>query len=67
MNRKKKVKQTLLKQAKKARAKKAGQGNKPRYVSKAERAELAAQEGQPDETPSDKATTGEASARPTDG
>ncbi|MBY6187074.1 DUF2986 domain-containing protein [Marinobacter hydrocarbonoclasticus] len=44
MNRKKKVKQTLLKQAKKARAKKATNSNKPRYISKAERAEIEAQE-----------------------
>ncbi|MBY5978710.1 DUF2986 domain-containing protein [Ferrimonas balearica] len=56
MNRKKKVKQTLLKQAKKARAKKATNPNKPRYISKAERAELEAQanvESTPSETDSE--------------
>ncbi|ADN75047.1 conserved hypothetical protein [Ferrimonas balearica DSM 9799] len=58
MNRKKKVKQTLLKQAKKARAKKATNPNKPRYISKAERAEQEAQaqanvESTPPETDSE--------------
>ncbi len=42
MNRKKKVKQTLLKQARKQRAKLAPKA-KSAYVSKAERAELALQ------------------------
>lgn len=42
MNRKKKVIQTLKKKAKKANAKKAV-NNKPKYVSKADRAQLDAQ------------------------
>lgn len=41
MNRKKKVKQTLLKQVKKQRAKSAANSNKPKYISKAERAAMA--------------------------
>lgn len=40
MNRKKKVKQTLLKQAKRSKAKKATNSSKPRYISKAERAAM---------------------------
>ncbi len=44
MNRKKKVKQTLLKKAKKANAKKNPATSKPRYISKAERAKMEAEE-----------------------
>jgi hypothetical protein len=40
MNRKKKIKETLKKKAKKANAKKQT-SNKPKYISKAERARLA--------------------------
>lgn len=43
MNRKKKIKETLKKKAKKANAKKQN-SNKPRYVSKAERAVLEAEQ-----------------------
>mgnify|MGYP006141704447 CR=1 FL=1 len=39
MNRKKKIKQTLIKKAKKANAKLA-KNSKPKYISKAERAKL---------------------------
>ena len=39
MNRKKKIKETLLKKAKKANAKNRN-SNKPRYISKAERAKM---------------------------
>ena len=42
MNRKKKIKETLLKKAKKANAKQRNT-NKPRYISKAERAKLDAE------------------------
>jgi len=41
MNRKKKVVTTLKKKAKKANAKLAPNSNKPRYISKAERAKMA--------------------------
>ncbi|EAR62275.1 hypothetical protein MED92_14598 [Oceanospirillum sp. MED92] len=44
MNRKKKIKQILTKKAKKANSKLAPKSTKPRYISKAERAELAANE-----------------------
>ena len=40
MNRKKKIKQTLMKKAKKSNAKQA-KSNKPKYISKAEREKLA--------------------------
>ncbi|GAA4880684.1 DUF2986 domain-containing protein [Ferrimonas pelagia] len=43
MNRKKKVKQTLLKKIKKANAK-ANPSNKPKYISKAERERIAQEE-----------------------
>ncbi|WP_286234242.1 DUF2986 domain-containing protein [Thalassotalea sediminis] len=43
MNRKKKVKSTLLAKQKKANAKKQ-KNNKPKYISKAERAKIAAEE-----------------------
>ncbi|WP_163133065.1 DUF2986 domain-containing protein [Agarivorans sp. Alg241-V36] len=43
MNRKKKINETLKKKAKKANAKKHG-SNKPRYISKAERAALEAEQ-----------------------
>ncbi len=55
MNRKKKVKQTLLKQAKKARAKKAGAPGKPRYISKAERAAMAENAPEPTTVQDDQA------------
>ena len=42
MNRKKKIKETLLKKAKKANAKNRN-SNKPRYISKAERAKMEAE------------------------
>ncbi|ARD24274.1 MULTISPECIES: DUF2986 domain-containing protein [Shewanella] len=38
MNRRKKINQTLKGKAKKANAKKAGASNKPKYISKADRA-----------------------------
>ncbi len=43
MNRKKKIKETLKKKAKKANAK-LKKSNKPRYISKAERAKIALEE-----------------------
>nr|WP_220721462.1 DUF2986 domain-containing protein [Agarivorans litoreus] len=43
MNRKKKINETLKKKAKKANAKKQN-SNKPRYISKAERAALEAEQ-----------------------
>ncbi|HIF9061836.1 TPA: DUF2986 domain-containing protein [Photobacterium damselae] len=43
MNRKKKVKQTLLKKAKKSNAK-MHKSNKPKYISKAEREKMALEE-----------------------
>ncbi|EOB1205987.1 DUF2986 domain-containing protein [Photobacterium damselae] len=45
MNRKKKVKQTLLKKAKKSNAK-MHKSNKPKYISKADREKMALEEGQ---------------------
>ncbi|WDE00041.1 DUF2986 domain-containing protein [Thalassomonas actiniarum] len=45
MNRKKKIKETLKKKAKKANAK-LHKSNKPRYISKAEREKLALAAGQ---------------------
>ncbi|RTR27660.1 DUF2986 domain-containing protein [Shewanella atlantica] len=46
MNRKKKINQTLKSKAKKANAKLHGRNNKPKYISKAERARLALEEEQ---------------------
>lgn len=49
MNRKKKINQILIKKAKKAQSKKAfesGGCNKPRYISKAERAKMEAEAAQ---------------------
>ncbi|HIF9196300.1 TPA: DUF2986 domain-containing protein [Photobacterium damselae] len=45
MNRKKKVKQTLLKKAKKSNAK-MHKSNKPKYISKADREKMALEEEQ---------------------
>lgn len=45
MNRKKKIKETLKKKAKKANAK-LNKSNKPRYISKAERAAMAIIDGE---------------------
>lgn len=45
MNRKKKIKETLKKKLKKANAK-LHKSNKPKYISKAERARLAAEQEQ---------------------
>ena len=49
MNRKKKIKETLKKKAKKANAKKQT-SNKPKYLSKAERARLAEEASASNET-----------------
>ncbi|MDX1320952.1 MAG: DUF2986 domain-containing protein [Oceanospirillum sp.] len=52
MNRKKKINQILSKKAKRAKSKKAfesGGVNKPRYISKAEREKMAAEEQNSDE------------------
>ncbi len=46
MNRQKKIKQLLKAHAKKAAAKLAPRSNKPRYISKADREKLAAQEAE---------------------
>ena len=50
MNRKKKVVTTLKKKAKKANAKLAPSSNKPRYISKAERAKMALEAEQQQES-----------------
>ena len=46
MNRRKKGNQILTARAKRAKAKIAPKGNKPKYISKADRAKLAAESGQ---------------------
>ncbi|WP_286266777.1 DUF2986 domain-containing protein [Thalassotalea atypica] len=52
MNRKKKINETLKAKQKKANAK-LHRKNKPRYISKAERAKIAAQENQQEANKSD--------------
>ncbi|WP_212629460.1 DUF2986 domain-containing protein [Pseudomonas sp. KB-10] len=53
MNRRKKIKQLLEAHAKKANAKLAPKSNKPKYVSKADRARLAAEAAQECATPAE--------------
>ncbi|MFD2167172.1 DUF2986 domain-containing protein [Thalassotalea euphylliae] len=55
MNRKKKIKQVLTKKLKKKNAK-LHNSNKPKYISKAERAKLAAQESDAQESISEENT-----------
>ncbi len=53
MNRRKKIKQLLEAHARKANAKLAPKSNKPKYISKADRAKLAADAAQESVTPAE--------------
>jgi ribosomal protein L14E/L6E/L27E len=53
MNRRKKIKQLLEAHAKKANAKLAPRSNKPKYISKADRAKLEAEAAQELDTPTE--------------
>ena len=53
MNRRKKIKQLLEAHARKANAKLAPTSNKPKYISKADRAKLAAEAAQESVTPAE--------------
>ncbi|MBG0839673.1 MULTISPECIES: DUF2986 domain-containing protein [Pseudomonadaceae] len=53
MNRRKKIKQLLEAHAKKANAKLAPKSNKPKYISKADRAKLEAEAAQEPVTPAE--------------
>ncbi len=57
MNRKKKIKQILIKKMKKASAKRAPKSTKPRYISKADREKQALTENDAPTTGSENETT----------